>query len=60
MKTKSAKTTPKSNTIAARNPLVILVSSNTKNTGPTVKASKIPQGKADRMSLKSKWLVISD
>lgn len=54
MNIKSAKTTPKSKTIAALNPFVILVSRRTKKTGPTVNASKIPQGKADRISLKSK------
>lgn len=32
---KSLKNTPKSNEIAARNPLVMLVSSKIKNTGPT-------------------------
>ena len=46
----TAKTTPKSNTIAALNPLTTLVSSSTKNTGPIIKLRKKPSGMADRIS----------
>ena len=51
IKTKSPKTTPKSNVIAALKPLVILVSISTKNTGPMVKAKRIPHGIAAKISL---------
>ena len=34
--------TPRSNEIAARNPFVMLVSINTKNTGPNTKLKKNP------------------
>ena len=38
----SAIITPKSNATAARNPLVMLVSSKTQNTGPMINAVKNP------------------
>ena len=38
----SAKTTPRSKEIAARKPLVMLVSISTKNTGPKTKLKKNP------------------
>ena len=38
----SANITPKSNATAALNPLVILVSRRTQNTGPIIKAVKNP------------------
>jgi hypothetical protein len=47
----SAKTTPKSNTIAALNPFTTLVSNKTKNTGPIIKLRKKPSGMADKISL---------
>jgi hypothetical protein len=49
----SAKTTPKSNIIAALKPLTTLVSSNTKNTGPIIKLRKTPSGMADKISFKN-------
>ena len=36
--------TPKSNTTAALNPFVALVSRSTKKTGPIIKAKKKPKG----------------
>lgn len=50
MKKISAKMTPKSNIKADFNPFVALVSSNTKNTGPIVKARIIPKGIAAKMA----------
>jgi hypothetical protein len=46
----SAIMTPASNAIAALNPLIALVSSNAKNTGPIRKAINRPIGKAVRIS----------
>ncbi len=51
----SPKTIPKSKTKAALNPLVILVSSNTKKPGPIEKANKSPQGIAVSISCKCKF-----
>ena len=42
MKHTSANITPKSNATAALNPLVILVSKRTQNTGPIINAVKKP------------------
>ena len=50
MKTVSASTTPELKAIAALNPLVMAVSSNTKNTGPMVKANNKPKGHASNTS----------
>ena len=50
IKTQSAKITPKSNAIAALNPFIAAVSSNTKKTGPNKKARKKPKGKAAKTS----------
>ena len=46
----SARITPKSKINALLNPFVALVSRSTKNTGPIVKASIIPNGIAARTS----------
>ena len=54
MKIISPKTIPKSKTKAALNPLVILVSNNTKKPGPIEKANKSPQGIAVSISCKYK------
>ncbi len=50
---------PQSNVKAALNPLVILVSNNTKKPGPIEMASKKPQGIAAKMSCIIKCLVFS-
>ena len=50
IKTISAKITPISNASALVNPLVALVSNNTKKTGPIVKAKITPKGMAVKMS----------
>jgi hypothetical protein len=50
IKTISARITPRSKTRALVKPLVALVSSKTKNTGPMVKAKIIPKGIAVKIS----------
>lgn len=50
MKIASANTTPELKAIAALNPLVMAVSSNTKKTGPMVKANNKPKGNASNTS----------
>lgn len=57
MKTISPKTTPKSNTKAALNPFIILVSSNIKKTGPIIKLKNIPQGIPDKISFIIKIII---